>query len=176
MNAPSVTTAPRLSGSRVVVTGGARGIGGAIAARLAVEGADICILDRLVPEGTAHAAAIGGRFIEVDLLKPDDITRAMDEALTSLGGVANGFPRESGFDITVASEVMAILCLADDLSDLQRRLGDMIVAYRRDKTPVFARDLGADGATFFNTITGYTQPRRFELIEARSKSMYGPAF
>jgi len=87
MNAPSVTTAPRLSGSRVVVTGGARGIGGAIAARLAVEGADICILDRLVPEGTAHAAAIGGRFIEVDLLKPDDITRAMDEALTSLGGV-----------------------------------------------------------------------------------------
>ena len=87
MSAPSVTTAPRLSGSRVVVTGGARGIGGAIAARLAVEGADICILDRLVPEGTAHAAAIGGRFIEVDLLKPDDITRAMDEALTSLGGV-----------------------------------------------------------------------------------------
>ena len=87
MNAPSVTTAPRLSGSRVVVTGGARGIGGAIAARLAVEGADICILDRLVPEGTAHAAAIGGRFIEGDLPKPDDITRAMDEALTSLGGV-----------------------------------------------------------------------------------------
>lgn len=87
MNAPSVTTTPRLSGSRVVVTGGARGIGGAIAARLAVEGADVCILDRLVPEGTAHADAIGGRFIEVDLLKPDDITRAMDEALTSLGGV-----------------------------------------------------------------------------------------
>lgn len=87
MNAPSVTTTPRLAGSRVVVTGGARGIGGAIAARFAVEGADVCILDRLVPEGTAHAEAIGGRFVEVDLLKPDDITRAMDEALTSLGGV-----------------------------------------------------------------------------------------
>jgi formate--tetrahydrofolate ligase len=47
--------------------------------------------------------------------------------------VANGFPREAGFDITVASEVMAILCLANDLADLQRRLGDMIVAYRRDR-------------------------------------------
>ncbi|WP_294181373.1 SDR family NAD(P)-dependent oxidoreductase [uncultured Schumannella sp.] len=82
-----MTTTPRLSGSRVVVTGGARGIGGAIAARFAVEGADVCILDRLVPEGTAHAEAIGGRFVEVDLVKPDDIARAMDEALTSLGGV-----------------------------------------------------------------------------------------
>ena len=52
----------------------------------------------------------------------------------SLGGVSNGFPREAGFDITVASEVMAILCLATDLADLQKRLGDMIVAYRRDRS------------------------------------------
>ena len=52
-----------------------------------------------------------------------------------LGGVSNGFPREAGFDITVASEVMAILCLAKDLKDLEKRLGDIIVAYRRDKTP-----------------------------------------
>ena len=51
----------------------------------------------------------------------------------SLGGVANGFPRQTGFDITVASEVMAILCLAADLADLERRLGDMIVAYRREQ-------------------------------------------
>ena len=72
--------------------------------------------------------------------------RALRHTVTSLGGVANGFPRETGFDITVASEVMAILCLADDLADLQRRLGEMIVAYRRDKTPVFARDIKADGA------------------------------
>ena len=55
-------------------------------------------------------------------------------------------PREAGFDITVASEVMAILCLAKDLKDLQNRLGDMIVAYRRDRSPIFARDIKADGA------------------------------
>src|SRR5204862_5807457 len=72
--------------------------------------------------------------------------RALREMICSLGGVANGFPREAGFDITVASEVMAILCLATDLKDLEKRLGDIIVAYRRDKSPVYARDLKADGA------------------------------
>ena len=72
--------------------------------------------------------------------------RALRQITASLGGVSNGFPREAGFDITVASEVMAILCLAKNLEDLQKRLGDMIVAYRRDRTPVFARDIKADGA------------------------------
>ncbi|BBD36092.1 formate--tetrahydrofolate ligase [Aminobacter sp. Y103A] len=72
--------------------------------------------------------------------------RALRQINCSLGGVANGFPREAGFDITVASEVMAILCLATDLKDLEKRLGDIIVAYRRDKTAVYARDLKADGA------------------------------
>ncbi len=62
--------------------------------------------------------------------------RALRQITCSLGGVANGFPREAGFDITVASEVMAILCLANDLKDLEKRLGDMIVAYRRDRSPV----------------------------------------
>ena len=72
--------------------------------------------------------------------------RALRQITTGLGGVANGFPAESGFDITVASEVMAILCLADNHKDLQRRLGDIIVGYRRDRTPVYCRDIGADGA------------------------------
>ena len=72
--------------------------------------------------------------------------RALRQINVSLGGVANGFPREGGFDITVASEVMAILCLASDLKDLQKRLGDMIVAYRRDRSPVYCRDIKADGA------------------------------
>ena len=72
--------------------------------------------------------------------------RALRENVISLGGVANGFPRESGFDITVASEVMAILCLANDIKDLEKRLGDIIIAYRRDRTPVYARDIKADGA------------------------------
>ena len=72
--------------------------------------------------------------------------RALREIVNSLGGAANGFPREDGFDITVASEVMAILCLAMDLPDLERRLGNIIVGYTRDKAPVRARDLKGDGA------------------------------
>jgi formate--tetrahydrofolate ligase len=72
--------------------------------------------------------------------------RALRDIVQSIGGVANGFPRESGFDITVASEVMAILCLADDLADLQVRLGRIVVAYTRDRKPITARDLKADGA------------------------------
>jgi formate--tetrahydrofolate ligase len=72
--------------------------------------------------------------------------RALRDIVCSLGGSANGYPREAGFDITVASEVMAILCLARDLEDLESRLGNVIVAYRRDRSPVFARDLKADGA------------------------------
>ncbi|MGL4396557.1 MAG: formate--tetrahydrofolate ligase [Hyphomicrobium sp.] len=72
--------------------------------------------------------------------------RALRSIVNSLGGVSNGFPREDGFDITVASEVMAILCLAKDLKDLEARLGNIIVAYTRDKKPIRARDLKADGA------------------------------
>ena len=67
--------------------------------------------------------------------------RALRSIVCSLGGVANGFPREAGFDITVASEVMAILCLANDLRDLEKRLGDIIVGYRRDRSPVYCRDI-----------------------------------
>ena len=72
--------------------------------------------------------------------------RALRDIVQSIGGVANGFPRESGFDITVASEVMAILCLSEDLADMERRLGDIVVAYTRDRSPITARDLKADGA------------------------------
>src|SRR3954470_4391870 len=71
--------------------------------------------------------------------------RALREIVCSLGGVANGFPREAGFDITVASEVMAIFCLAKDLEDLKTRLGNIIVAYTRDRKPVRAKDLKAHG-------------------------------
>jgi formate--tetrahydrofolate ligase len=72
--------------------------------------------------------------------------RALREIVCSLGGVANGYPREAGFDITVASEVMAIFCLAKDLDDLKARLGNIIVAYTRDRKPVRARDVKAHGA------------------------------
>src|SRR5271157_2942624 len=72
--------------------------------------------------------------------------RALRSVVSSLGGVANGFPREDGFDITVASEVMAIFCLARDLDDLKKRLGNIVVAYTRDRKPVRASDLKANGA------------------------------
>lgn len=72
--------------------------------------------------------------------------RALRDIVQSIGGVANGYPRESGFDITVASEVMAILCLAHDLTDLQARLGKIVVGYTRSRMPVTAHDLKADGA------------------------------
>jgi len=72
--------------------------------------------------------------------------RALRSIVSSLGGVANGFPREDGFDITVASEVMAIFCLARDVDDLKKRLGNIVVAYTRDRKPVRAADLNAHGA------------------------------
>jgi formate--tetrahydrofolate ligase len=72
--------------------------------------------------------------------------RALRQIVNSLGGVANGFPREDGFDITVASEVMAIFCLARNLEDLKKRLGNIVVAYTRDRKPVRASELKANGA------------------------------
>jgi formate--tetrahydrofolate ligase len=72
--------------------------------------------------------------------------RALREIVTALGGAANGFPREAGFDITVASEVMAIFCLASDLADLQRRLGQIQIGQTRDKKAVTASDLSASGS------------------------------
>src|SRR5689334_2263287 len=71
--------------------------------------------------------------------------RALRQIVNSLGGVANGFPREDGFDITVASEVMAIFCLASDLEDLKKRLGNVIVGYTRDRKPVRASELKGHG-------------------------------
>jgi formate--tetrahydrofolate ligase len=72
--------------------------------------------------------------------------RALREVIVGLGGKANGYPRQDGFIITVASEIMAILCLSRDLMDLKRRIGDIVVAYDKDGNPVTARDLKADGA------------------------------
>jgi len=71
--------------------------------------------------------------------------RSLRSININLGGVANGFPREDGFDITVASEIMAIFCLSNDLEDLEKRIGNITIAYTRDKKPVYARDLKAHG-------------------------------
>ena len=101
--------------------------------------------------------------------------RALRDIVTSLGGVSNGFPRQTGFDITVASEVMAILCLSKDLKDLQKRLGDIVVAYRRDKTPIYCRDIKADGAMTV-LLKDAMQPNLVQTLENNPAFVHGGPF
>ena len=101
--------------------------------------------------------------------------RSLRQITSSLGGVSNGFAREDGFDITVASEVMACLCLATDLADLQRRLGDMIVAQRRDRTPVTCRDIKADGAMAV-LLKDAIQPNLVQTLENNPAFVHGGPF
>ncbi len=101
--------------------------------------------------------------------------RALREITCALGGPFNGFPREGGFDITVASEVMAILCLATDLEDLEKRLGDIIVAYRRDLSPVYCRDIKADGAMAV-LLKDAMQPNLVQTLENNPAFVHGGPF
>jgi formate--tetrahydrofolate ligase len=101
--------------------------------------------------------------------------RALRDIVVSLGGVANGFPRQTGFDITVASEVMAILCLSNDLEDLQKRLGDIVVAYTRDKKPVYCRDIKADGAMTV-LLKDAMQPNLVQTLENNPAFVHGGPF
>lgn len=101
--------------------------------------------------------------------------RALRQITASLGGATNGFPREAGFDITVASEVMAILCLANDLEDLEKRLGDIIVAYRRDLSPIYCRDIKADGAMTV-LLKDAMQPNLVQTLENNPAFVHGGPF
>ncbi|HEY1310749.1 MAG TPA: formate--tetrahydrofolate ligase, partial [Pseudolabrys sp.] len=101
--------------------------------------------------------------------------RALREIVCSLGGVANGYPREAGFDITVASEVMAIFCLAKDLDDLKTRLGKIIVAYTRDRKPVLAKDLKAHGAMAALLKEGIA-PNLVQTLEGTPAFIHGGPF
>jgi formate--tetrahydrofolate ligase len=101
--------------------------------------------------------------------------RSLRQITSSLGGVSNGFAREDGFDITVASEVMAILCLSKNLKDLEDRLGSMIVAYRRDKTPVFCRDIKAEGAMTV-LLKDAMQPNLVQTLENNPAFVHGGPF
>lgn len=101
--------------------------------------------------------------------------RALRDIVTSLGGVSNGYPRQTGFDITVASEVMAILCLASGLDDLRERLGSIIVAYRRDRSPVFCRDIKADGAMTV-LLKDAMQPNLVQTLENNPAFVHGGPF
>jgi formate--tetrahydrofolate ligase len=101
--------------------------------------------------------------------------RALRDMVVGLGGVSNGFARQTGFDITVASEVMAILCLSNDLEDLQERLGRIVVAYRRDKTPVYCRDIKADGAMTV-LLKDAMQPNLVQTLENTPAFVHGGPF
>ena len=122
-----------------------------------------------------------GNALEIDIRRVawrrvlDMNDRALRQITASLGGVANGFPREAGFDITVASEVMAILCLARNLEDLQKRLGDIIVAYRRDRSPVYCRDIKADGAMTV-LLKDAMQPNLVQTLENNPAFVHGGPF
>lgn len=101
--------------------------------------------------------------------------RALRDTVVGLGGPANGFSRQTGFDITVASEVMAILCLARDLTDLQDRLGRITVAETRDRRPVTARDLQADGAMTV-LLKDALQPNLVQTLENNPALVHGGPF
>jgi formate--tetrahydrofolate ligase len=101
--------------------------------------------------------------------------RSLREIVCSLGGVANGYPREAGFDITVASEIMAILCLATNLKDLTRRLGNVVVGYTRDQRAITARQLGADGAMTV-LLKDALMPNLVQTLEGNPAFIHGGPF
>lgn len=101
--------------------------------------------------------------------------RALRNIVVGLGGKVNGFPREDGFNITVASEVMAILCLASDIKDLKKRLGSMLIAYRYDGSPVYCRDLKADGAMAV-LLKDAINPNLVQTLEGTPALMHGGPF
>ena len=105
------------------------------------------LLSAMVDNHIHHGNALGIDVRRVTWKRVLDMNdRALRKTVCSLGSIGNGYPREDGFDIVVASEVMAIFCLATSLSDLKERLGDIVVAYTRDKEPILARQINAHGA------------------------------
>jgi len=101
--------------------------------------------------------------------------RALREIVCSLGGVANGYPREAGFDITVASEIMAILCLSTSIADLERRINQIVIGYKKDKTPVLAKDIKAAGAMVV-LLKDALQPNLVQTLENNPAFVHGGPF
>ncbi len=101
--------------------------------------------------------------------------RALRGMVIGLGGTGNGVPRESGFDITAASEIMAILCLSNDLADLKRRLGNIFIGFKHDRTPVYARDLKAHGA-MAALLKDTVKPNLVQTLEGTPAIIHGGPF
>jgi formate--tetrahydrofolate ligase len=101
--------------------------------------------------------------------------RALRQVIIGLGGTANGIPRESGFDITVASEVMAILCMSEDLMDFKRRCGNIFVGFTHDRKPIYARDLKANGA-MAALMRDAIKPNLVQTLEGTPAIIHGGPF
>jgi len=123
-----------------------------------------------------HGNALGIDVRRIQWKRVMDMNdRALRDIVVSLGGPGNGYPREDGFDIVVASEVMAIFCLATSLEDLKKRLGNIVVAYTREQKPVTARDLNAHGAMTV-LLKDALKPNLVQTLENNPAFIHGGPF
>ena len=134
------------------------------------------LLAALIDNHIHHGNALGLDVRRIAWRRVMDMNdRALRDITVGLGGPANGYPREDGFDIVVASEVMAILCLADDLADLKRRLGRIVVGYTRERAPVTAAQLQAHGA-MTALLRDAIRPNLVQTIENNPAFIHGGPF
>jgi len=134
------------------------------------------LLAALIDNHIHHGNALGLDVRRIAWRRVMDMNdRALRDITVGLGGPANGYPREDGFDIVVASEVMAILCLADDLADLKRRLGRIVVGYTRERAPVTAAQLQAHGA-MTALLRDAVRPNLVQTIENNPAFIHGGPF
>ncbi|MEO7761684.1 MAG: formate--tetrahydrofolate ligase [Casimicrobiaceae bacterium] len=134
------------------------------------------LLAALLDNHIHHGNALGIDVRRIAWKRVVDMNdRALREIVVSLGGPGNGFPRQDGFDIVVASEVMAIFCLATSLKDLKQRLGNIVVAYTRDQKPVLARDLKAEGAMTV-LLKDALKPNLVQTLENNPAFIHGGPF
>jgi len=134
------------------------------------------LLSAMVENHIKHGNELGIDPTRIIWKRVMDINdRQLRQIVVGLGGSANGLPLESGFDITAASEVMAILCLADGISDLKRRLANILVAYTYDRRPVYARDIGAVGAMTV-LLKDAIKPNLVQTLEGQPAFIHGGPF
>jgi formate--tetrahydrofolate ligase len=134
------------------------------------------LLSALIDNHIHHGNALGFDVRRIGWRRVVDMNdRALRDIVVGLGGAANGIPRETGFDIVVASEVMAILCLADGIADLKARLAEIVVGHRGDGTPIRARELGAVGA-MAALLRDAMQPTLVQSLEGTPALVHGGPF
>lgn len=134
------------------------------------------LLSALLDNHIHHGNALGIDVRRVTWKRVLDMNdRALRDITVALGGPGNGYPRQDGFDIVVASEIMAIFCLATDLDDLKRRLGRIVVAYTRDREPVTAADLKAEGA-LTAVLKDALSPNLVQTLEGTPSLVHGGPF